>query len=111
MNIFIIFALYYEHCAIYDTMETNTNSIEQTVNLSIRERLITRFVQARDRAGADWRRQLAEAEAFFNTKEGADWMQAVASAVSSPRRASSDRLERVVLAMEKMVGIENPAAA
>ncbi|MDF7822310.1 hypothetical protein P1X15_32150 [Runella sp. MFBS21] len=89
-------------------MKVNAKSIEQTVVKSIRERLIERFVKARDQVGVDWRRQLSQVDEFFNTKEGADWMQGASSAVSSPRRASADRLERVVLALEKIADIQNP---
>lgn len=89
-------------------MEVIAKSIEQTALKPIQDRLVDRFIYARDKVGADWRKQLSEADAFFNTKVGADWMQGAASAVSSTRRASADRLERVVLALEKLASIQNP---
>ncbi|AXE21202.1 hypothetical protein DR864_27410 [Runella rosea] len=89
-------------------MEVIAKSIEQTALKPIQDRLVDRFIYARDKVGADWRKQLSEADAFFNTKVGADWMHGAASAVSSTRRASADRLERVVLALEKLAGIQNP---
>lgn len=98
----------FQQCAIYNTMEVIANSIEQTALKPIQDRLIERFIYARDKVGADWRKQLSEADAFFNTKIGADWMQGAASAVSSKRRASADRLERVVRALEEVAGIPNP---
>ncbi|WP_428665747.1 hypothetical protein [Runella sp.] len=69
--------------------ESHRKSIEQTAMKPIRDRLIERFIYARDQVGADW-------------------MQGAASAVSSKRRASADRLERVVLGLEKIAGIQNP---
>ncbi|AEI46756.1 hypothetical protein [Runella slithyformis] len=89
-------------------MKGKAKSIEQTVLKSIQDRLVDRFIIARDTVGPNWRKQLSEADEFFNTKVGADWMQGAASAVSSTRRASADRIERVVLALEKLAGIQNP---
>ncbi|GAB2780612.1 hypothetical protein GCM10027275_25220 [Rhabdobacter roseus] len=74
---------------------------------SIKERLLSRFERAREAVGPHWRKALAEADAYFNTKAGYDTMMAVSGAASSPRQANVDRIERVTLALEKLAGIEN----
>lgn len=80
--------------------------IERTVK-TIRERLIERFVRAREMVGETWRNQLAASDTHFNTLSGVRDMNQAASATNYPERINSDRLERVVLALEKLAEIQN----
>lgn len=73
--------------------------------LSIKERLLIRFVKARNIVGKNWRGILAEADPFFNTKLGGDFLTSVAQAVSDSSRGNVDRIERVTVALEKVAGI------
>ena len=92
--------------AKYKSMEDLTNVTEGTV-LTIKERLLIRFARAKDIVGANWRTELSEADPFFNTKLGVDYMRSVAQAHSSAGRGHVDRIERVTIALEKIAGIQN----
>lgn len=83
-----------------------TIEIEPTVK-KIRERLIGRFVVAKDMIGERWKDELAKSDPFFNTLEGIRYAVGAINAVSNPSRINDDRLERVVLALEKLAGIQN----
>ncbi len=72
----------------------------------IKERLLDRFNKAREVVGVNWRQSLAQSDPFFNTLEGAGWMNQTTGAVSKSTRISVDRIERVTLALEKVAGIE-----
>jgi len=72
--------------------------------LSIKERLLIRFTSAKNSIGKNWRGRLMEADPFFCTKAGCDCMTSVAQAVSAPGRGNVDRIERVVIVMERLVG-------
>lgn len=70
---------------------------------TIKERLTDRFLAAREVVGPSWKRALANSNAFFDTKAGADYMNQAVSSILEPRRISNDRLERVVIALERLV--------
>lgn len=78
---------------------------------SIRARLIERFVSAREQIGNDWKAAIAGDDSFFNTRQGSIYMQQASAAATDPTRISEDRLERVVLAMEKLTGVESQPVA
>ncbi|MCE6992121.1 hypothetical protein [Dyadobacter sp. CY323] len=86
--------------------EEDPSKIKEFGYLTIKERLIKRFVVARDVLGKHWRDELAESDPFFNTKLGADFMGSVSQAISDTSRGHVDRIERVVVAMEKLAGIK-----
>ncbi|WP_031528008.1 hypothetical protein [Dyadobacter crusticola] len=73
--------------------------------LSIKERLLIRFVRSRNIVGKNWRGVLAARDPFFNTKLGGDYLTSVAQAVSDSSRGNVDRIERVTIALEKAAGI------
>ncbi|KQS28126.1 hypothetical protein [Dyadobacter sp. Leaf189] len=75
--------------------------------LSIKERLLIRFVKSRNIVGKNWRGVLAAHDPFFNTKLGGDYLTSVAQAVSDSSRGNVDRIERVTLALEKAAGIRS----
>ncbi|WP_439558691.1 hypothetical protein [Dyadobacter sp.] len=75
--------------------------------LSIKERLLIRFVKSRNIVGKNWRGVLAANDPFFNTKLGGDYRPSVAQAVSDSSRGNVDRFERVTLALEKAAGIRS----
>lgn len=91
-------------------MSADTNQNESTVP-TIKERLLARFGRAKEMAGGNWKDQLAASEPFFNTREGETYMRSVAQAFSNPARGHVDRIERVTLALERIVGIQNPPVA
>lgn len=93
--------------ANYKSMKQGTN-IGLATALTIKERLLIRFVRAKDAVGGNWRNVLAESDPFFNTKRGSDFMRSVAQAQSNGLRGHVDRIERVTIALEKIAGIENP---
>nr|WP_295928385.1 hypothetical protein [uncultured Dyadobacter sp.] len=73
--------------------------------LSIKERLLIRFIKSRNIVGKNWRGVLAMQDPFFNTKLGGDYLTSVAQAVSDSSRGNVDRIERVTVALEKAAGI------
>lgn len=73
--------------------------------LSIKERLLIRFINSRNIVGKNWRGVLAARDPFFNTKLGGDYLTSVAQAVSDNSRGNVDRIERVTIALEKAAGI------
>jgi hypothetical protein len=73
--------------------------------LSIKERLLTRFIKSRNIVGKNLRGVLAKSDPFFNTKLGGDYLTSVAQAVSDSSRGNVDRIERVTIALEKVAGI------
>jgi hypothetical protein len=73
--------------------------------LSIKERLLIRFMRSRNIVGKNWRTVLAARDPFFNTKLGGDFLTSVAQAVSDNSRGNVDRIERVTVALEKAAGI------
>ncbi|WP_342088044.1 hypothetical protein [Dyadobacter sp. OTU695] len=70
--------------------------------------LIARFVTAREKLGRQWRKRLAESDPLFNTNVGYDMMVNASGALSDPTRIGIDRLNSVVVAMEKIIN-EQPA--
>lgn len=77
----------------------------ETITLPIKQRLLIRFRRAKEMAGPKWRDKLAKHDKFFDTRTGEAYMRSVAQALSDPRRGDVDRIERVTLALEEMVGI------
>ncbi|MCE6990011.1 hypothetical protein [Dyadobacter sp. CY323] len=75
--------------------------------LSIKERLLVRFIRSRKLVGKNWRGILASHDPFFNTKLGSDYLTSVAQAVSDTSRGNVDRIERVTMALEKIAGISS----
>lgn len=71
--------------------------------LTIKARLINRFVSARSVLGTDWRKKLAESDPLYNTVPGYTILNRVAGAVSKDSRAGVDHIESVVIAMEKII--------
>lgn len=90
-------------------MNTQTREIEQTVKLTIKERLLARFVAATTQLGDNWREQLVVHNPYFDTKKGVYDYQAVSAAVNNPRRADADRIERVTEALEAIVSSNTQA--
>lgn len=70
---------------------------------TIKERLLKRFTDARERLGPKWRKILVEAEPKFDSINGERMMDSVSGAVSESRRCGVDRIETVVVAMEKII--------
>jgi len=75
--------------------------------MTIKERLTTRFLHAKELAGPHWRKRLVDFDPQFNTFEGAKVLTSVAMVDRKPGVVSADKLERVVMALEKMVGMES----
>lgn len=93
-------------------LHTQTKSMEELHarvseygGLSIKERLLIRFIKSRNIVGKNWRGVLAARDPFFNTKLGGDYLTSVAQAVSDSSRGNVDRIERVTIALEKAAGI------
>lgn len=82
-----------------------------TPTKTIKERLIDRFVAAREKIGPHWRYHLSKSNEFFGTYEGGIWMNQVSGAPTQSRRVSVDRIEYIVLAMEKLTGVESQPVA
>jgi hypothetical protein len=78
---------------------------------TIKERLIDRFIAAREKLGTNWRYHLSKSDSFLGTYEGGVWMNQVSGAPREARRVSVDRIEYVVLAMEKLTGVESQPVA
>lgn len=74
--------------------------------LTIKERLLYRFHFSRSLMGKNWRGKLLKADPFFDTKKGQDFITSTVQACSQPKRGQVDRIERVVVAMEKVLRIE-----
>lgn len=74
--------------------------------LTIKERLMIRFMLCRYLLGKNWRTVIAKSDPFFATEQGQMYATSVAQAVSDPSRGNVDRIERVVVTMEKAAGIE-----
>ncbi len=70
---------------------------------TIKERLLKRFTDAREKLGPKWREKVVEAEPKFDSIEGERTMNSVSGAVSERRRCGVDRIEMVVVAMEKVL--------
>lgn len=88
-------------------MEELQSRIAEFGRLTIKERLLKRFIRARNLVGKNWRGVLAANDPFFNTKLGSDYLTSVAQAVSDSSRGNVDRIERVTVALEKMAGISS----
>lgn len=88
-------------------MQVETSHNDLTV-LTIKERLLERFGRAKEIAGNGWKDLLANADPFFDTRNGEAYMRSVAQAYSNPKRGHVDRIERVTIALEKIAGIHNP---
>lgn len=88
-------------------MEELESKIVEFGRLTIKERLLKRFIRARNVVGKNWRGVLAENDPFFNTKIGSDYLTSVAQAVSDSSRGNVDRIERVTVALEKSAGISS----
>ncbi|MCE6989852.1 hypothetical protein [Dyadobacter sp. CY323] len=86
--------------------EEDASKIKEFGYLTIKERLIMRFVVARDILGKDWRDELAENDPFFNTKLGLTLWDQYLKRFLTLQRGHVDRIERVVVAMEKLAGIK-----
>lgn len=71
--------------------------------LTIKQRLLNRFRAARECVGTDWRKELANSDPEWNSLEGAYIINQVMGAASDSRRAGVDRIEKVVLALEKII--------
>ena len=86
-------------------MQKVHNRLPEYGFLTIKERLLIRFVKSRNIVGKNWRGVLAAKDPFFNTKQGSDFLTSVAQAVSDGSRGNVDRIERVTVALEKIAGI------
>jgi hypothetical protein len=86
-------------------MEELQARVSEYGGLSIKERLLKRFIKSRNIVGKNWRGVLAAQDPFFNTKLGGDYLTSVAQAVSDSSRGNVDRIERVTIALEKAAGI------
>ncbi|WAC12239.1 hypothetical protein [Dyadobacter pollutisoli] len=84
-------------------METSSS---QRRGVSIKQRLLARFGKAKEIVGPGWKDALAKSDPFFNTREGEAFMRSVAQAYSDPKRGHVDRIECVMLALEKISGID-----
>lgn len=73
--------------------------------MSIRGRLFTRFIEAYQVLGQQWRGAIKAVDPFFSTEKGKDFIISVSQLMSTRKRISVDRLERVVVTMEKAAGI------
>ena len=87
-------------------MEKQQIRLKEYGCLTIKERLLVRFVKSRNVVGKNWRGVLAAKDPFFNTKLGGDYLTSVAQAVSDSSRGNVDRIERVTVALEKIAGIK-----
>lgn len=85
----------------------NAIQTERTVK-KIRERLLERFIKAKENFGDKWKDEAAKADPLLNTLEGGRYMSSAGYAIKQPNRISDDRLEKIVLALEKAAGINNP---
>lgn len=90
---------------IYKPMRELQARVSEFGGLSIKERLLFRFIKSRNIVGKNWRGVLAQSDPFFNTKLGGDYLTSVAQAVSDSSRGNVDRIERVTIALEKVAGI------
>jgi hypothetical protein len=88
-------------------MEELHARVSEYGGLSIKERLLIRFIKSRNQVGKNWRGVLASKDPFFNTKLGSDYLTSVAQAVSDSSRGNVDRIERVTVALEKVAGIKS----
>lgn len=82
-----------------------------TPTKTIKERLVDRFAEAKKELGAHWRYHLEKSDPFFATREGGIYMEQTAGALANAKRVSVDRIERVVLAMEKLTGVQSQPVA
>ncbi|MGG7666641.1 hypothetical protein [Dyadobacter sp. BHUBP1] len=76
-------------------------------SLAIKDRLLARFVIARNHIGKSWRQSLARTHHFYGTHEGQAYLVSVVQAVSDKSRGHVDRIERVTLDLEEIVGIKS----
>ena len=90
-------------------MEKQQTRVKEYGCLTIKERLLARFVTSRNIVGKNWRGVLAAHDPFFNTKLGGDYLTSVAQAVSDSSRGNVDRIERVTVALERVAGIKSVA--
>ncbi|MPR36516.1 hypothetical protein [Salmonirosea aquatica] len=86
-------------------MSESSNRNDQTVP-TIKERLIERLKRAKEKAPSDWKKALADHDPYFDSYGGSKCMDAAANAISNGRRANIDRIARVTIALEEIVGIE-----
>ncbi|MCF2490946.1 hypothetical protein [Dyadobacter sp. CY347] len=87
-------------------MEKHQTRVKEYGCMTIKERLLLRFIKSRNVVGKNWRGVLAARDPFFNTKLGGDYLTSVAQAVSDSSRGNVDRIERVTVALEKIAGIK-----
>jgi hypothetical protein len=87
-------------------METST---PPQVGMSIKQRLLARFVHAKAAVGPKWKDALSKSDPFFDTRTGEAFMRSVGQACSDPRRGDVDRIERVTVALEFIAGIPSQA--
>lgn len=76
---------------------------------SIKERLLERFRTAKGIVpeGQNWIDLAVKADSFLDSREGGKYIQSMQAANSDPvRRGNREKMERVVLALEKALGIE-----
>ncbi|MGG7666642.1 hypothetical protein [Dyadobacter sp. BHUBP1] len=71
---------------------------------SIKDRLLERFTFAKQFVGKNWRKVLAEHDPFFLTKTGRNYVSTTVQALSRKSSGQVDRIERVTLALEKLIG-------
>jgi hypothetical protein len=74
--------------------------------MSIRYRLFMRIVDAQKIVGGHWRMAIKAADPFFSTRKGEDFIISASQLMSTRKRISIDRLERVVVPLEKVAGID-----
>lgn len=78
----------------------------EVMEKTIKEEWIDRFKAARNLLGSNWRIVLADSDPFFNTREGANWMNQAAGAASDSKRMQVDRIRKITVSMERAAGIE-----
>ncbi|WP_254563182.1 hypothetical protein [Dyadobacter diqingensis] len=69
---------------------------------TIKERLIDRFLTAREALGPNWRKILVEAAPEYDSVKGVDKLNRAAGSVTRSQRVGVDLLEEVVTDMEKL---------
>lgn len=70
--------------------------------LTIKQRLVDRFVKAREALGPNWRKLLVEANPDYDSIRGVDMLNRAAASVTKTQRIGVDLLEEIVKDMEKL---------
>lgn len=95
-------------CSVFNTPGQNTeimDTIKQPFAQSLVDKpaLLKRFRDAREQLGARWKRAMARAYPYYDSREGELIMSAAADALRDERYISRDKLEALVIAMEALL--------